>query len=77
MIRSQLLSNAVACGNPAIVLLRPAILPKSIAAKNAGAMPPSSNGSDDVANPPGKPTKDTVEQITDVNTRPGYQARER
>ncbi len=69
-IRSQLLSNAVACGNPAIVLLRPAILPKSIAAKNAGAMPPSSNGSDDVPNPRGKRIKNTVEQFSDAKSVP-------
>ena len=69
-IRSQLLSNAVAYGNHAIVLLRPDIPPKSTAAKNVGALPPSSSESGNAVKLRGGLTKNTVEQITAVKSVP-------
>ena len=69
-IRSQLLSNAVAYGNHAIVLLRPDIPPKSTAAKNVGALPPSSSESGNAVKLRGGLTKNTVEQITAVKNVP-------
>ena len=76
-IRSQLLSNAVAYGNLAIVLLRPNIPPKSTVAKNVGALPPSSSEASDAENLRGRLTKNTVEQITAVKNVPINNADER
>ena len=69
-IRSQLLVNAVACGNRAIVLLRLVILPKSSAVKNAFWKPLSLNAFNAARNPPKRLTENIVEQITAAYSAP-------